>query len=147
MTASQRASLHLRTFKGKAKVYTCQTCKRSCNLLLALLQSPTANGEQNPKSLGWHEEVPVWPLLSFLFLECFLVSPPPGQQELPSYSNWHTSKRGRTCLPTDSHSALGPGRCPGEGNGHPLQYSGLDYPMDREAWWATAHGVATVRCD
>ena len=100
MTASQRASLHLQTFKGKAKVYTCQTCKRSCNLLLALLQSPTANGEQNPKSLGWHEEVPMWPLLSFLFLECFLVSPLPGQQELPSYSNWHTSKRGRTCLPT-----------------------------------------------
>ena len=22
-----------------------------------------------------------------------------------------------------------------------LQYSGLENPMDREAWWATAHGV------
>ena len=30
----------------------------------------------------------------------------------------------------------------GEGNGNPLQYSCLENPMDREAWWATAHGVA-----
>ena len=29
----------------------------------------------------------------------------------------------------------------GEGNGNPLQYSCLENPMDREAWWATAHGV------
>ena len=27
-------------------------------------------------------------------------------------------------------------------NGNPLQYSCLEKPMDREAWWATAHGVA-----
>ena len=33
------------------------------------------------------------------------------------------------------------GRCPGEGNGYPLQYSGLENSMDRRAWWATAHGV------
>ena len=26
------------------------------------------------------------------------------------------------------------GRCPGEGNGNPLQYSCLGNPMDREAW-------------
>ena len=34
------------------------------------------------------------------------------------------------------------GRSPREGNGNPLQYSGLKNPMDREAWWATVHGVA-----
>ena len=34
------------------------------------------------------------------------------------------------------------GRSPGEGNGNPLQYSCLENPMDREAWWATVHGVA-----
>ena len=28
----------------------------------------------------------------------------------------------------------------GEGNGYPLQYSCLENPMDREAWWAIAHG-------
>ena len=30
----------------------------------------------------------------------------------------------------------------GEGNGTPLQYSCLENPMDRGAWWATVHGVA-----
>ena len=33
------------------------------------------------------------------------------------------------------------GRSPGEGNGNPLQYSCLENSMDREAWWATVHGV------
>ena len=28
----------------------------------------------------------------------------------------------------------GSGRCPGEGNGNPLQYSCLENPMDGEAW-------------
>ena len=31
----------------------------------------------------------------------------------------------------------------GEGNGTPLQYSRLENPMDRGAWWAAVHGVAT----
>ena len=30
----------------------------------------------------------------------------------------------------------------GEGNGTPLQYSGLENPMDGGAWWATVHKVA-----
>ena len=30
----------------------------------------------------------------------------------------------------------------GEGNGNPLQYSSLENPMDRGAWWATVHRVA-----
>ena len=34
---------------------------------------------------------------------------------------------------------------PGEGNGNPLQYSCLENPMDRGAWWATVHGVAESR--
>ena len=39
----------------------------------------------------------------------------------------------------DLGSIPGLGRCPGEGNGYPLQYSCLENSMDREAWWATAH--------
>ena len=42
------------------------------------------------------------------------------------------------------------GRSPGEGNSYPLQYSGLENSIDREAWWATVHGVAKSRillCD
>ena len=42
----------------------------------------------------------------------------------------------------DPGSIPGSGRCPGGGNGNPLQYSCLEYPMDREVWWATVHGVA-----
>ena len=39
----------------------------------------------------------------------------------------------------------GSGRSPGEGNGNPLQYSCLENPMDRRAWWATVHGVVKSR--
>ena len=35
----------------------------------------------------------------------------------------------------------GLGRCPGEGNSNPLQYSCLENPTDRGACWATVHGV------
>ena len=35
----------------------------------------------------------------------------------------------------------GSGRSPGGGNDNPLQYSCLENPMDREAWWAAVHGV------
>ena len=38
-------------------------------------------------------------------------------------------------------SALVLGRSPGEGNGNPLQYSCLENPVGRGAWWATVHGV------
>ena len=34
---------------------------------------------------------------------------------------------------------------PGEGNGNPLQYSCLENPMERGAWWAAVHGVAKSR--
>ena len=36
----------------------------------------------------------------------------------------------------------GSGSAPGEGNGNPLQYSCMENPMDRGAWWATVHVVA-----
>ena len=36
----------------------------------------------------------------------------------------------------------GSGGSPGEGNGHPLQYSCLGNLMDRGAWQAMVHGVA-----
>ena len=42
----------------------------------------------------------------------------------------------------NSTSIPGLERSPGEGNGHPLQFSCLGNPMERGAWWATVHGVA-----
>ena len=41
----------------------------------------------------------------------------------------------------DSVSVPGLRRSPGEGHGNPLQYSCLENPKDRGAWWA-AYGVA-----
>ena len=41
----------------------------------------------------------------------------------------------------DAGSILGSGRSPGGGHGNLLQYSCLENPMDRGAWWATVHGV------
>ena len=38
-------------------------------------------------------------------------------------------------------SIPGSGISPGGGQGDPLQYSGLENPMDREAWQATIHSV------
>ena len=42
----------------------------------------------------------------------------------------------------DTDSIPGSGRSPGEGNGNPLQYTCLENPTDRGAWWATVHRVA-----
>ena len=39
----------------------------------------------------------------------------------------------------------GLGRSPGGGHGSLLQYSCLENPMDRGAWWATVHQVAKSR--
>ena len=42
----------------------------------------------------------------------------------------------------DVDSVPGLGRSPGEGHDNPLQYSCLENPMDRGAWWAIDHKVA-----
>ena len=46
------------------------------------------------------------------------------------------------CNAGDLGSIPGSGRSPGEGNGNPLQYSCLENPTDRGAWWTTVHGIA-----
>ena len=50
-----------------------------------------------------------------------------------------------SCNVGDLGSIPGLGRSTGEGNGNPLQYSCLENPMDRGAWWATVHGVTESR--
>ena len=49
------------------------------------------------------------------------------------------------CNVGDLGSVPGSGRSPGEGNGNPLQYSGLENSMDGGAWRATVYGVAKSR--
>ena len=45
------------------------------------------------------------------------------------------------CSAGDLGLIPGSGRYLGEGHGILLQYSCLENPMDREAWWATVHEV------
>ena len=61
--------------------------------------------------------------------------------ELPGGSEVKVS----ACNVGDLGSIPGLGRSPGERNVNPLQYSCLENPMDRGAWWATVHGVAKSR--
>jgi len=47
--------------------------------------------------------------------------------------------------PRDAGLILGSRRSPGGEHGSSLQYSCLENPMDRGAWWATVHGVTKSR--
>ena len=51
------------------------------------------------------------------------------------------------CNAGDLGSIPGSGRSPGKGNGNSLQYSCLENPMDRGAWWAIVHTVTRVEHD
>ena len=58
---------------------------------------------------------------------------------------WQLSGRESTCNAGEARDmGLTPGleRSPGGGNGNPLQYSCLENPTDRGAWWAAVHGIA-----
>ena len=57
---------------------------------------------------------------------------------------WLSGKES-TCNAGDVQNAgLIPGsrRFPGEGNDNSLQYSSLENPIDRGAWWDAVHGIA-----
>ena len=63
-----------------------------------------------------------------------------GNLELDSLIG--SDSKDSACNEGDLGSIPGSRRCPGEGNGYPLQYSCLENSMDRGAWWATVYGVA-----
>ena len=52
-----------------------------------------------------------------------------------------------TCNAEDPGLIPALGKSSGEENGNPLQYSCLENPKDRGAWWATVHWVARVGHD
>ena len=60
---------------------------------------------------------------------------------IPQSAKWEKSGSGKE--PACQFRQFNPwvGRPPGGGNGNPLQYSCLENPMDRGAWWATVHRV------
>ena len=45
----------------------------------------------------------------------------------------------------DASSTPGSGRSPRGGNSNPLQYSYLENPMDKGAWWATVQSIGSQR--
>ena len=45
----------------------------------------------------------------------------------------------------DAGSIPGSGRYPGERNINPLQFSCLENPVERGAWWVTVCGVAKIQ--
>ena len=57
------------------------------------------------------------------------------------FSRWLSGKES-TCNAEDTGLIPGSGRSSEEGNGHPLQYSFLENPMDKGNWWAIVRGVA-----
>ena len=92
----------------------------------------------------------------------FLPGESHGQRSLVGYSPWGCKESDMTeqlnsdikvvlvvkSRPVDAGRLRDAGsiprsrRSPGGGHGNPLQYSCLENPMDKEAWWATVHGVA-----
>ena len=67
-----------------------------------------------------------------------------GTTTLGSFPGGSDSKES-ACSVGDLDSIPGLGRSPGGGHGNSLQYSCLENPMDRGAWWATVHSVAKSR--
>ena len=61
--------------------------------------------------------------------------------EMDIYTFGGSDGKESACSVGDPGSIPWSGRSPGEVNGKPLQYSGLENPMDGGAWQSTAHGV------
>ena len=64
-----------------------------------------------------------------------------GQRSLVGCSPWGCKESDRTER-LHFHFSLS---CTGEGNGNPLQYSCLENPRDRGAWWAAVYGATQSR--
>ena len=81
----------------------------------------------------------------------FFTTVPPGKpfNNNASYGlpRWFSGKESACqCRDTgDMGLILGSGRSPGGGNGNPLQYSCLENPMDRGAWWAPLESMESQR--
>ena len=58
---------------------------------------------------------------------------------------WLSGKKNLPANAGDAGLIARLGGSPGEGKGNPLQYSSLESPMVRGAWWATVHGTVTSR--
>ena len=75
-----------------------------------------------------------------------LEDPPWRRERLPTPVFWGfpggSDSKESACNVGDLDLSPGLGRSSGEGNGYPLQYSGLEKSTDGGAWQATVHEVA-----
>ena len=68
-----------------------------------------------------------------------------SRTRLSDWTDWLTDGKESACNAGDTgdaSSVSGLRKFSGGRHGSPLQYSCLENPMDRGAWWATVHGVA-----
>ena len=78
---------------------------------------------------------------------CFSLKPlPPAGSLHPCHLPGSSAvQKESTCNAGDTAGTMGSipglGRSPGGGHGHPLQYSCLENPMNKGAWWATVHRI------
>ena len=61
------------------------------------------------------------------------------------YLHWQLSCKESASNTGDTGLIPQLGKSPGRGHGNPCQYSCLENPMDRGAWWATVHRIAKRR--
>ena len=64
---------------------------------------------------------------------------------IESFTGGSAVKKSSEGVAGAAHLIPGLGRSPGGGHGNPLQYSCLENPMDREAWWVQSIGLQRVR--
>ena len=128
-----------------------QNTRVSCH---SLLQGIFPTKGSNPGLLHCRQSLVYYSPLNFLFLSIKEFSLPLLEGTCVAHHDcWRGSVR-RLLYSSDGKespcnadlgSIPGSRRFPGEGNGNPLQYSCLENLMDREAWWATFHGVTKSR--
>ena len=78
-----------------------------------------------------------WEGSFYIYHKIFIIWGFPGGSMVKNLS---ANARGSDSIP-------GLGRCPGGGNGNPLQYFCLENSMNRGSWCAAVHGVPRVRYD
>ena len=95
--------------------------------------------KKNTTELGRREKVWLFCyVIKSLWFNHYVVSESLGHHRIP---RWLSGKE-FSCQCRRPRFDPRLGRCPGEGNGNPLQYSCQENPMDRGAWHTTIHGAA-----
>ena len=109
-------------------IFSCGACE---------IQFPNQGWKQDPALGAWslsHWTVRDVPIRTHC-MQCYTTSTQYSSSIQKEFSG--SDSKESTCNRGDSGLIPELGRSPGEGNGNPLQYSCLENPMDRGAWWPT----------